>query len=840
MSPKEKKAEPVEQKEERKVYLKIEDLPSVGNATAAKLREIGFSTIESLATATIAELAAAGISEKRAAEIIAAARQAIEISWVTAKDLAELKKSVGRITTGSKALDKLLGGGVETQTITEFFGEYGSGKCVAKGTYVIYLNPTQPHLEPIESIYEKYKSVYGELSYGRGFIIPLKGVRVLSFTGDGVKPVEAALMYREWIDRLIVIKTKNGRELKVTPTHKFLSIDKEGELTWIEAREIKPGTPIATPTILTMGESEDNLSIDDAYFVGLFVAAGISNPLSIMVKNEILKDWIVNYIEKKFGIVPEIERKARSFKILLGESIREFLKRVIEIDNDKEKSIPQILLNASRNIIRQFLAGYIDACEYTSSRRALVSTKSSSLALGISYLLSKLGIGTIIKEKKYYTVYVTREGMELVYSLPFKIKSRKISTKNSGCEYPESILRFMREVLRDVLTLYGKRIRKDLAKSYQDEIFKIFFVKNRLGDRKTINSETFNTLYELLSSIKNKLQNIKIMLESGQHDDPNFERICRETFIEFQPSLAKRVDANKSSIRNYMVRGLPRDRSLRESIKKALIMEINERIKIIEEAIRRLDRVKQLSWDFVTRVYYQSYNDYVYDFNVPGTENFVGGNMPTIFHNSQICHQLAVNVQLPPARGGLNGGALYIDTENTFRIERIVQMAKFLALDPDEVVERIIYAEAYNSDHQILLLEKADKVIKENNIRLIIIDSLTAHFRSEYVGRQSLPERQQKLNKHMHKLLRLARAFNAAAVVTNQVMARPDEYFSAMAVLPVGGHIVGHTSHTRIYIRKAAGKNTRITRLVSSPYLPEGEAIFKITENGVEDLEEEQ
>ena len=334
MSPKEKKVELSEQKEEKKVYLKIEDLPSVGNATAAKLREIGFSTIESLATATIAELAAAGISEKRAAEIIAAAREAIEISWVTAKDLAELKKTVGRITTGSKALDKLIGGGVETQTITEFFGEYGSGK-------------------------------------------------------------------------------------------------------------------------------------------------------------------------------------------------------------------------------------------------------------------------------------------------------------------------------------------------------------------------------------------------------------------------------------------------------------------------------------------------------------------------SQLCHQLAVNVQLPVERGGLNGGALYIDTENTFRIERIVQMAKFLGLDPDQVVERIIYAEAYNSDHQILLLEKADRVIKENNIRLIIIDSLTAHFRSEYVGRQSLPERQQKLNKHMHRLLRLARAFNAAAVVTNQVMARPDEYFSAMAVLPVGGHIVGHTSHTRVYLRKAAGKNTRIARLVSSPYLPEGEAIFKITENGVEDLEEE-
>jgi len=205
---------------------------------------------------------------------------------------------------------------------------------------------------------------------------------------------------------------------------------------------------------------------------------------------------------------------------------------------------------------------------------------------------------------------------------------------------------------------------------------------------------------------------------------------------------------------------------------------------------------------------------------------------------SQLCHQLAVNVQLPLRRGGLDGAALYIDTENTFRPERIVSMARHLGLDPDEVMERIVYAEAYTSDHQMLLLDRADRIIKEKNIRLIIIDSLTAHFRSEYLGRQLLPERQQKLNKHMHKLVRLARAFNAAAVVTNQVMSKPDDIFSSSAIYPIGGHIVGHTSHNRVLLRKVVGKNLRIARLVSSPYLPEGEAVFRITENGVEDLEE--
>jgi DNA repair protein RadA len=204
---------------------------------------------------------------------------------------------------------------------------------------------------------------------------------------------------------------------------------------------------------------------------------------------------------------------------------------------------------------------------------------------------------------------------------------------------------------------------------------------------------------------------------------------------------------------------------------------------------------------------------------------------------SQICHQLCVNVQLPPEQGGLGGAALYIDTENTFRTERIFQMTKNLGLDPEEAVKNIIFAEAYTSDHQIFLLENADKVIKENGVRLIIVDSLTSHFRSEYLGREMLAERQQKLNKHMHRLIRLARAFNAAAVVTNQVMSKPDVFFGD-AVHPVGGHIVAHTSHTRVFLRKSARGPVRIARLVSSPYLPEGEGIFKISERGIEDVTE--
>jgi DNA repair protein RadA len=166
-------------------------------------------------------------------------------------------------------------------------------------------------------------------------------------------------------------------------------------------------------------------------------------------------------------------------------------------------------------------------------------------------------------------------------------------------------------------------------------------------------------------------------------------------------------------------------------------------------------------------------------------------------------------------------------------------MSKHVGLEPEQVVKNIIYAEAYTSDHQMFLLENADEVIKANNVKLIIVDSLTAHFRSEYIGREMLAPRQQRLNKHMHKLIGLARAFNAVAVVTNQVMAKPDVFFGD-AVYPIGGHIVGHTSHTRLYLRRASRGPVRIARLVSSPYLPEGEEIFKVTENGIEDVSEEE
>jgi DNA repair protein RadA len=203
---------------------------------------------------------------------------------------------------------------------------------------------------------------------------------------------------------------------------------------------------------------------------------------------------------------------------------------------------------------------------------------------------------------------------------------------------------------------------------------------------------------------------------------------------------------------------------------------------------------------------------------------------------SQIAHILAVRAQLPPEKGGLGSQVVYIDTESTFRPERIVEIAKGVDLDPDEVLKNIKVARAYNSDHQMLLAEKVEDLIKKEglNIKLVIVDSLTAHFRAEFVGRGTLANRQQKLNKHMHILAKLADTQNLCVYVTNQVMAKPDQFFGDPTEA-IGGNIVGHNSQTRIYLRKGK-KGTRVAKLVDSPYLPDGEAGFVITVNGIEDI----
>ena len=200
---------------------------------------------------------------------------------------------------------------------------------------------------------------------------------------------------------------------------------------------------------------------------------------------------------------------------------------------------------------------------------------------------------------------------------------------------------------------------------------------------------------------------------------------------------------------------------------------------------------------------------------------------------TQLGHALAVNVQSVDK----DAVAVSIDTENTFRPERIMQFARGAGLDEEQILKNIKVARAYNSDHQMLLAEKIEDLIKKQglNVKLVVIDSLTAHFRAEFIGRGTLADRQQKLNKHMHVLLKLADTHNLCVYVTNQVMAKPDMFFGD-PTQAIGGHIVAHASTFRVYLRKGK-KGTRVAKLIDSPSMPEGEAGFYVDETGIKDTE---
>lgn len=204
---------------------------------------------------------------------------------------------------------------------------------------------------------------------------------------------------------------------------------------------------------------------------------------------------------------------------------------------------------------------------------------------------------------------------------------------------------------------------------------------------------------------------------------------------------------------------------------------------------------------------------------------------------TQLCHNLCVNVQLPREHGGLEGTAIYIDTESTFRAERVHQIAERRGLDPQKILSNIIVCTVYNSSHLEVVMRELGKYVEKFKARLVIVDSIISHFRAEFIGRQTLSERQQRLNELLHRFLRAARVYNFAGVLTNQVQANPDNFY-ADPTKPAGGHILAHASTYRIFLRKSKPPN-RIARFIDTPHLyGESETVFRITEKGIEDPED--
>jgi DNA repair protein RadA len=303
------------------------------------------------------------------------------------------------------------------------------------------------------------------------------------------------------------------------------------------------------------------------------------------------------------------------------------------------------------------------------------------------------------------------------------------------------------------------------------------------------------------------------------------------------PATEKRLrQAGFKSIKDLLVRG-PVD------IAEATGMEMDAAVEICNAARVVLEELGIIDKSFVTATSLYSKRRNRISTGAKSFDDLLGGGVETkavteVYGEfgtgkTQLCHTLCIMVQQDRKSGGLGGRAVYIDTENTFRPERIASIAQARGFDPHESLENIIVAKAYNSAHQELIIEETGPVIEESNVKLVVVDSAVAHYRAEFLGRATLSERQQRLNKFMHILVRMAETYEVAVVVTNQIQASPDAIFGD-SVRPTGGNVVAHTSTYRIYLKKS-GKN-RIARMVDSPYHAEREVLFALGENGISDV----
>ena len=202
---------------------------------------------------------------------------------------------------------------------------------------------------------------------------------------------------------------------------------------------------------------------------------------------------------------------------------------------------------------------------------------------------------------------------------------------------------------------------------------------------------------------------------------------------------------------------------------------------------------------------------------------------------SQICHTLCAISPQPVEAGGLDSGVIYIDTEGTFRPERLNQIARARGLEPSYVLKNVAVCKVYNSSHLELIIKDIGKYINDFKAKLVIIDSIISLHRAEFAGRGTLADRQQRLNNILHKLVRLSEIFNIAVIITNQVQSSPDTFFGD-PTKAAGGNVLGHASTYRIYLRKS-GEN-RTAKMIDSPYHPYSDARFTLNEKGTDDLED--
>ncbi|MFA4907484.1 MAG: helix-hairpin-helix domain-containing protein, partial [archaeon] len=382
------------EKKKRGEIREISDLPGIGDAAAEKLNSAGYNSLESMAVASPMELIeVAGLGELTAAKAIKAARDALEMGFESADKLAEKRKTIGKLTTGSKEIDSLIGGGIETQSITEVYGQYASGKCVSKDTNLFYFNPDRAHINSMEEVYEKY--AVNERPFDGGILAELKHqIQVIGIGPDGeIKKANASNLFKQKVEKLLEFKTQRGACVRLTEQHPLLTLTKDG-IQWKSAGLLESGDYIGTPSELDFSPTAQT-RIDEAYFLGLYVAEGYANPCSITNFDSRIQNWLVSFIERRFGYKPRFVESKKL--VILQKPTKEFLGELAKTKAGT-KFVPESIMNSGPEAISAFLAGYLDG-DGSLDKVIEMDTKSKTLQEQLSYLFVTLGISVTFKER---------------------------------------------------------------------------------------------------------------------------------------------------------------------------------------------------------------------------------------------------------------------------------------------------------------------------------------------------------------------------------------------------------------------------------------------------------
>jgi DNA repair protein RadA len=310
-----------------------------------------------------------------------------------------------------------------------------------------------------------------------------------------------------------------------------------------------------------------------------------------------------------------------------------------------------------------------------------------------------------------------------------------------------------------------------------------------------------------------------------------------DTLEEIGPATKTSLkEAGFRSIRDLVIRG-PSD------IAEATGIAIEKCTLLCNRAREILEDIGVFDKPFITanQIYEKRKSEYRITTGSKNLDELLGGGIETRAitelygeygtGKTQICHTLCITAQQDENEYD-KSRALYVDTENTFRPERIASIASARKIDPKIALENVIVAKAYNSSHQEVIIQESPNVINLHNIKIMIVDSIVSHYRAEFLGRSVLSERQQRINRLLHILLRIAETCKIAVVITNQIQSSPDAIFGDPNKA-TGGNVMAHTSTYRLYLKKA-GKN-RIARMVDSPYHSEREVLFVLNEQGIGD-----